>query len=100
MHTINIIHAEKKHKDFILHANDVINNVNDTEQTNGLRENIDKDYFCDNPKFKCLIAEIDGNPVGMILYSYFTGQMMEKYFGFRKCLLKKNIETKEFLLSL
>ena len=71
MHTINIIHAEKKHKDFILHANDVINNVNDTEQTNGLRENIDKDYFCDNPKFKCLIAEIDGNPVGMILYSYF-----------------------------
>ena len=49
----------------------VINNVNDTEQTNGLEQNIDKDYFGDNPKFHCLVAEIDNKPVGMILYSYF-----------------------------
>lgn len=40
-------------------------------QTYGLKQNIDKDYFCDNPKFHCLVAEIDNKPVGMILYSYF-----------------------------
>lgn len=71
MENIKVMHAEKKHKVFILHANDVINNVNDTEQTNGLAKNIDKDFFCDNPKFECLVAEVDGVPAGMILYSYF-----------------------------
>ena len=40
-------------------------------QTCGLQQNIDRDYFCDNPKFHCLVAEIDNKPVGMILYSYF-----------------------------
>lgn len=68
---INIMHANKSHKDFIIHANKVINNVNDTEQTNRLELNIEKDYFCANPRFQCLIAEIDEKPVGMILYSYF-----------------------------
>lgn len=68
---IDVINANKSHKDFIIHANNVINNVNDTMQTNGLELNIEKDYFCDKPKFKCLIAEINGKPVGMILYSYF-----------------------------
>ena len=71
MENIKVMHAEKKHKVFILHANDVINNVNDTEQTNGLAKNIDKDFFCDNPKFECLVAEVDGVPAGIILYSYF-----------------------------
>lgn len=36
-----------------------------------MEQNIDKDYFCDNPKFHCLVAEIDDKTVGMILYSYF-----------------------------
>ena len=40
-------------------------------ETNGLELNIDKDYFCEKPKFQCLVAEIDDKPVGMILYSYF-----------------------------
>lgn len=71
MREIKVLKANKEHKEFIIHANRVINNVNDTEQTNGLEQNIDKDYFCDNPKFKCLVAEIDNKPVGMILYSYF-----------------------------
>ncbi len=66
-----MLKANKEHKEFIIHANKVINNVNDTEQTNGLELNIEKDYFCDNPKFHCLVAEIDNKPVGMILYSYF-----------------------------
>lgn len=71
MEKIIVLKANKEHKEFIIHANNIINNVNDTEQTNGLKENIDKDYFCDNPKFHCLVAEIDNKPVGMILYSYF-----------------------------
>lgn len=71
MSNIEILQANKRHKEFIIHANNVINNVNDTEQTNGLGENIDKDFFCDNPKFRCLVAELDNKPVGMILYSYF-----------------------------
>lgn len=68
---IKVIHANETHKDFIIHANKVINNVNETQQTNGLEANIEKDYFCDKPKFECLVAEIDNKPVGMILYSYF-----------------------------
>jgi len=71
MSRIKVIHANKAHKDFIIHANNVINNVNSTEQTKGLESNIDMDYFCDKPKFQCLIAEDDNKPVGMILYSYF-----------------------------
>lgn len=71
MSNIKVSHANKSHKEFIIHANKVINNVNDTEQTNGLEQNIDRDLFCGNPKFRCLVAEIDDKPVGMILYSYF-----------------------------
>ena len=71
MKEVIVLKANKKHKEFIIRANNIINNVNDTEQTNGLEENIDKDYFCDNPKFHCLVAELDNRPVGMILYSYF-----------------------------
>lgn len=68
---VKVMHANKSHRDFIIYANKMINNVNDTKQTNGLELNIEKDYFCDNPKFQCLVAEIDNKPVGMILYSYF-----------------------------
>lgn len=71
MNDIKIIHANKSHKDFLIYANRVINNTNETEQTNGLELKIDKDYFCDRQKFQCLVAEMDNKPVGMILYSYF-----------------------------
>lgn len=71
MKEIKVLEANKNHKEFIVYANRVINNVNDTEQTNGLEQNIDRDYFCDKPKFRCLVAEMDNKPVGMILYSYF-----------------------------
>lgn len=96
---VNVMHANKSHRDFIIYANKMINNVNDTKQTNGLELNIEKDYFCDSPKFQCLVAEIDNKPVGMILYSYFIGQVMEKCFGFLKCLLKKNIENMVYFLN-
>lgn len=68
---IKVVQAKKEHKDFLIYANKVIDNVNNMEETKGLELNIDKDYFCDNPKFQCLVAEADGKPVGMILYSYF-----------------------------
>ena len=71
MNNIKIIHANKNHKKFLIYANKVIDNVNNMEETNGLELNIDKDYFSDNPKFQCLVAEFDNKPVGMILYSYF-----------------------------
>lgn len=63
MNDIKIIYANKSHKDFIIYANRVINNVNETEQTQGLELNIDRDYFCEDPKFQCLVAEIDNKPV-------------------------------------
>ena len=71
MTEITVLKANKLHKDFIIYSNKVINNVNNTSQTNGLEANIEKDYFCDSPKFNCLVAEIDEKPVGMILYSKF-----------------------------
>lgn len=71
MKEIQVLKANENHKEFIIYANRVIDSVNDTEQTNGLEQNIDKDYFGDKPKFKCLVAEVDNKPVGMILYSYF-----------------------------
>lgn len=51
MNNIKIIHANKNHKKFLIYANKVIDNVNNMEETNGLELNIDKDCFCDNPKF-------------------------------------------------
>ena len=42
MKEIKVLKANKEHKEFIIHANNIINDVNDTEKTNGLRENIDK----------------------------------------------------------
>lgn len=71
MEYINIVPASKEHKEIIVYANKQINENNQTEQTTHLEKVIDEDLYATNPKFKCLIAEIDGKPVGMILYSYF-----------------------------
>ena len=45
--------------------------INNMEQYTEFEKHIDDDYYCDNPKFKCLVAEVDGKAVGMILYSFF-----------------------------
>lgn len=110
MNNIKVIHADKSHKDFIIHANKVINNVNDTKQTNSLEQNIDKDYYCETPKFQCLVAEMHNKPVGMILYSYFywanDGQILwisqmfieeeyRKYGVFFKLIEKLREENKD-----
>ena len=68
---IEVISAKRKHKEFIIHANQMINQVNNTQMTNHLQEKIEEDLFSEKPKFQCLVAEYEGIPVGMILYSYF-----------------------------
>lgn len=109
---IDVMKANINHKDFIIYANNIINNVNSTYQTNGLEKNIDKDYYSENPKFSCLVAEVNKNPVGMILYSKFywanDGEILwisqmfveEKYrkygvfFELIKALKKENSDIK------
>ena len=68
---IKIMHANKSHREFLIYANKVIDEVNNMEQYTEFEKHIDDDYYCEKPKFKCLVAEVDGKPVGMILYSYF-----------------------------
>lgn len=114
MNNIKIIYANKNHKKFLIYANKVIDNVNNMEETNGLELNIDKDYFCNNPKFQCLVAEFDNKPVGMILYSYFywasDGQVLwisqmfiepqyRKYGIFFKLISKLREENKDIKIA-
>lgn len=113
---IEIMHANQSHRDFLIYANKVIDEVNNMEQYTEFEKHIDADYYCENPKFKCLVAEVDGKPVGMILYSYFywasDGQVLwisqmyvkeeyRKYGIFFKLIKKlreenKNIEIASF----
>ena len=90
MNNIRIIHANKNHKDFLIYANKVIDNVNNMNETNGLSLNIDKDYFCDNPKFQCLVAEV---------IHIFIELVMIKFYGFNKCLLNQNMENMAYFLN-
>lgn len=65
---INFRDAELKDKEFILNANkeiNVLSGLNDSTFDN----NIDKDLFEDNI-CKVIIAEIDNNIAGVVLYSY------------------------------
>jgi len=113
---IEIMHANKSHKDFLIYANKMIDEVNNMEQYTEFEKHIDADYYCENPKFECLVAEVDGKPIGMILYSYFywasDGQVLwisqmyideeyRKYGIFFKLIKKlreenKNIEIASF----
>jgi len=68
---IKILHANRDHKDFLIEANKIIDEVNNMEQPTEFEKHIDADYYCDKPKFECLVVEVDNVPVGMILYSYF-----------------------------
>ena len=65
---MNFRKAELKDKDFILNANKEINDLSGLTDSSFERR-IDKDLFEDEI-FKSIIAEIDGNIAGMILYSY------------------------------
>lgn len=65
---INFRNAELKDKEFILNANkeiNVLSGLNDSTFDN----NIDKDLF-ENNICKVIIAEIDNNIAGFVLYSY------------------------------
>ena len=110
---VEVIHAQPKHKEFIINANNVINNINGTEIISRLAQNIDNHLFTEKPLFKCLIAEIDDIPIGVILYSYFywanDGQVLwvsqmyikeeyRKYGVFFKIIDKLRKENKEINL--
>lgn len=71
MKDIKVIHANKSHKEFLIYANKAIDNINNMNEKSKFELNIERDYYCDRPKFQCLVAEVDDKPVGMILYSYF-----------------------------
>ena len=65
---INFRNAELRDKEFILNANreiNILSGLNDSTFDN----NIDKDLF-ENKICKVIIAEIDNNAVGFVLYSY------------------------------
>ena len=62
-------HALRKHKEFIIAANKKVNEINRIKQTGYLEKNIERDYYGYAPKFECLIAEANNEPVGMIIYS-------------------------------
>lgn len=66
---IKIVNAKKEHKEYLLKANAEINNINEVSHESDFAKNLDKDYFTSNPKFKCLVALANNNPIGMILYS-------------------------------
>jgi len=71
MARVIIKHALRKHKEFIINANKKINEINHIKQTNNLEKNIENDYYGYAPKFECLIAEVDNEPVGMVIYSKY-----------------------------
>ena len=60
--------VKKEDREFIIKANREINELSGLDDST-LEERIDKDLFEDK-SCKLIIAEIDGNIVGFILYSY------------------------------
>ena len=65
---MNFREAELKDKEFILNANKEINILSGLNDST-FEKRIDKDLFEDRI-CKSIIAEIDGNTAGMVLYSY------------------------------
>ncbi len=65
---MQIIKANKSHKQFILFANKEVNSVSGLTNTR-LDEFIDSDLFCENPKFHCLVAVEENIPIGMCIFS-------------------------------
>jgi hypothetical protein len=70
---MQIIKANKSHKQFILFANKEVNSVSGLTNTR-LDEFIDKDLFCKNPKFHCLVAVEENLPIGMCIFSDIYGK--------------------------
>ena len=88
--------AKHKDKDFILNANREINILSGLQDST-FDKRIDKDLFEDKI-FKSIVAEIDNNVVGVILYM-FIGLIVEREYIYHKRTLKVNIEVKEYIES-
>lgn len=69
MKKVNVVKANKSHKDFLIKSNLVIHDISEQTYASKFADMLEKDYFCQNPKFYCLVAEYENIPVGMILYS-------------------------------
>lgn len=69
MKELKILNAKREHKDFLIKANMTIHEISEQSGASLFAEMFERDYFCDKPKFCCLVAEIDNIPVGMLLYS-------------------------------
>ena len=106
-------HALRKHKEFIIYASKKVNEINHIKQTSNLEENIERDYYGYAPKFECLIAEANNEPVGMIIYSkyywanegeaiwisqIFVDRKYRKYGIFIKLIRKLREENKDIKL--
>lgn len=106
-------HALRKHKEFIIFASKKVNEINRIKQTNNLEENIERDYYGYAPKFECLIAEVNNEPAGMVIYSkyysanegeaiwisqIFVDRKYRKYGVFMKMIRKIKEENKDVSL--
>ena len=62
--------AKIEDKNFVINANDRVNQVSGITSKSKLSENFEKDFFGRNPKAYCIIAEEKGKQIGFLLYSY------------------------------
>lgn len=69
MENIKVLKATRKHFDFLVKSNLIIHDISEQTYASKFAEQLEKDYFGKEKKFYCLVAEQDGVPVGMLLYS-------------------------------
>ena len=84
---MNFREAEYKDKEFILNANKEINILSGLNDST-FEKNIDKDLF-ENKICKSIIAEIDNDIVGFILYSYIYWANCGKGIYLSQAFVKK-----------
>ena len=90
--------AELKDKEFILNANKEINILSGLNDST-LDSNIDKDLFEDNI-CKVIIAEVDNNVVGFVLYSYIYWANCGKGVYLSQVYVKKEYRKQGILKAL
>ena len=95
---MNYREAIKEDKDFILEANRIINDLSDLNDST-FEKRIDEDLF-ENRICKSIVAEIDGNPVGFILYSYIYWANLGKGIYLSQSFVKDEYRGQGILTSL
>ncbi len=67
---MNIRKAVLADKDFVVSANNNVNNLSGISSISKLDENFEKDILSENPKAYCYIVEQSNRQIGMFLYAY------------------------------